>query len=276
MSRPIIILGSIATALCLAALVIALFALSIVQNITVDPTPVVIYMPATEEPDAPTPPIRTAYVSTRQPALSTPTAGLRETAFTAVPAATPVKTPIPTNTPSARFPTPTVAATPIATRTPVPTFTPTPEATVNPAVYCPEWEQLVLDWINGGNNYQVNERFTPQQNPAVPGLPNLSASQGGALCVTAFPKGRILDTESERIGADKDQLLPGTYQFSAENGDTWVSGAMNRQCYVVLNLYEGSESIVDMPYGKPFEIAFVPDHNEVKLSCRGYLHRVAG
>ena len=154
-------------------------------------------------------------------------------------------------------------ATRIANR-PTPTPTPLPTPTPHPSTYCREWEALVLEWIEKGNNYHY------QTSPV---HPKLSMSQASDFCIIAFPLGRIRWTTTPlTVGIDEGQLLPGTYQYLAPSGDDRVNATF---CYLRLNIGSDDETTIELTYGEPFQFTFYAYHNKVRSICSdGALHRI--
>ena len=181
------------------------------------------------------------------------------------------------------------------TATPAPTFTPLPTATPppHPATFCREWEALVMAWIREGNSYwqwaPFYRRFEPPfggayqytQDFGIPELPRLSAEDGTRYCLTDFPLSELPAGVGAGVGEGKQQLLPGTYEYSWAGGN-WVEGEI---CKVTTNKDakgDGQETL--LPRGpEPFSFVFEPGHGRVSFQtygnvaqakCKGALHRI--
>ncbi len=148
----------------------------------------------------------------------------------------------------AELPTPTPEPTP----TPLP---PTPTPTPHPAIFCEEWETMVLEWIKEGNPWHPS-------NDDVSEHPNLPVAEAIKHCFIGFPTGILEVGTSAVVGHGKDQLLPGTYEYRlmSYEGDNRVK---YDDCVLRLNRGEENEQSVAMPYGEPFTFQFFSYHGKV-------------
>ena len=161
-------------------------------------------------------------------------------------------------------PTPTVPPTPTLTPTPEPTPTPLPTPTPHPAIYCEEWESMVLDWIKRGNNLWLEDLPIFAEDSAKASLPvhqRLSTREAITYCITDFPLG-VLWTSWPEVGYEGDQLLPGTYEFRSEGGNKRVN---QQSCRLRINSWEEDEKVIPLPYGEPFTFQFFQYHGKVLL-----------
>ena len=212
-------------------------------------------------------------------------ASLEATRIAELPTATP--TPPPTLTPppgptATPTPTPTPEATP--TRTPLPP-TPTP----HPAIFCQEWEGMVLEWVKQGNDFDyANSHYSTRlmiygdSIPDIPDHPRLSAQDARQYCIRDrggtsghFPTG-VLRLEGE-VGDGRSQygtslLLPGLYEYRGMRGDN----RLPNNCELRTNEGPGQDRIVvELPHGEPFTFRFFEHHETVGFYCSsGNLYRI--
>ena len=186
---------------------------------------------------------------------------------TATPTPLPTVTPIPTPTPL-----PTVTPLPTPTQTPEPTPTPLPTATPHPQIYCQEWEAMVLEWVQQGNNYyNYNSYGSRGVNPNVPDHPNLTAERARQFCIIAFPRGVLRRHNTTlTVGTGEGHLLPGTYRYYDRDSGDRVS---DRDCRLHVNYGSNDQSTVRLTYGEPFNVTFHTYHGKVRWWCYGGLYR---
>ena len=175
-------------------------------------------------------------------------------------------------------PTPTVPPTPTPTPTPEPTPTPLPTPTPHPAIYCEEWEGMVLDWIKKGNNYRNFYYYGEGWEivPTVPNHPELSAHLAHDFCITDFPMGILGSSwSSVEVGNSRGQILPGTYEYRWVMGNAVDKRVKDWHCR--LNIYNPRESgrpwreIIDLTQGEPFTFQLFQYHGSVRLICSDHL-----
>ena len=209
-------------------------------------------------------------------------AALEATRIAGLPTPTPTLTPTPTPTPTLT-PTPTATPLPTPTYTPEPTPTPlppTPSPTPHPAVFCPEWEAMVLEWVKQGNDYG----YGTYSNPDAPDHPRLFAYQGREYCIldrgyyvgSFFPSGIYPNersySRSTVVGTEGGMLLPGLYEYRGWHGDNRAPSG----CKLYTN-YEnwGITTRFDPPPGGPFTFRFYENHGQVAMfNCKGHLYRI--
>ena len=174
-------------------------------------------------------------------------------------------------------PTPTVPPTPTPTPTPEPTPTPPPTPTPHPAIYCEEWEAMVLDWIKKGNNYRVfyysGEGW--EIDPNVPDHPNLVAPLAHEFCITAFPMGILGSSRySIEVGNSRGQILPGTYEYRWVMGNAVDKRVKDWHCNFYIFNPEGSgrpwREWIELTQGEPFTFQLFHYHGSVRLICSDY------
>ena len=196
-------------------------------------------------------------------------ASLEATRIAELPTPTITPTPTPTPLPTAT-PTPTPTPTPEPTPTPRPTDTPTPTPTPLPATFCPEWEAMVLEWIQQGHNYIIPYGG---QSQGVPDHPQLSAVNAYEICYLQFPISGLGRNSSAKIGDGPGQLLPGTYEYRGFDGDKRVKSTF--RAYLYTNRGEGNTTQIELRQGEEFTFQFFRYHGVVHLDGgNGNLHRI--
>ena len=146
-------------------------------------------------------------------------------------------------------------------------------------MYCEEWEAMVLEWIKEGNNYYGDLG----RNPTTPDHPNLPASTASGFCIIAFPLGILDPVQSfhlryvTEMGNQREQLLPGTYEYRGHNGDYRVkaNSLSFDSCSLMLLGPNSGEETVKLVEGEPFTFQFFLYHGRVVHDCiYGSLYRI--
>ena len=182
-------------------------------------------------------------------------------------------TPVPSPTSERAWPTSTPTSTPLPDAEPTPTLPP------HPSSYCAEWREMVLNWIREGNVFPYGD---------VPVHPSLSVEDTNYYCNLEFPTIYLDAFDRAEVGygyyrsgnSPTPQLLPGLYQYFANNGDERVEGL---NCALITNIAEDQHSRVAMSRGEVFVYRLETHHGEVSLAvtdsegrqqCFGILLRI--
>ena len=198
-------------------------------------------------------------------------AALEATRIAGLPTPTPTPTPTVTPTPTAT-PLPTPTHTPEPTPTPPP---PTPTPTPHPAMFCPEWEAMVLEWIKQGNEYGQGH-YRNDFNPDAPDHPRISAYQGNQYCILdkgyhppfMFPSGVGPSSHSSmEVGTEGRMLLPGVYEYRGAFGDNRATANCRLETNLTGNL--NTTVAVVLPPGGTFTFRFYEHHGKVAFFCGG-------
>ena len=198
----------------------------------------------------------------------------------------------------------------LPTPTPTPTATPTPTPTPHPAIFCGEWEQMVLEWIYEGNNYgamkwrDIYGKYGPTGPMYDRGEYNTNRESfeagtgwdfpdhtvlrhNNGHCKKDFPLGRLIYDipriagqeprgKGLRVGYERFEILPGTYEWRSWTGRgapverTYTAQGRTELCKIVA---EGETHY--LYYGSTLRVKMSEDESVSIVSCSdGFLKRV--